>query len=158
MKTQIESGKNVKELANSLKGEGENLFYNLTNLIFKNLKFLPIDEKEKGIRWKRTAEQILEDKYVYQGKACTDICIIAIAILKEKGIETKIVKLCSKKRKVLHNMIKTNGKYYDVTTKVFYDEKGLKMNDWKILAIGRDSWDIGLRSIEDEKKDLKLIK
>lgn len=76
MKTQIEAGKNVKKLANLLTGERDQLFYNLTKLIFQKVKKIPVDEKEKEIRWKRTAEEILEDKYVYKGKACTDLCVI----------------------------------------------------------------------------------
>jgi len=158
MKTQIEPGKKVKELANVLTGKDNELFYNLSKLIFQKIKRIPVDENEKNIRWKRTAEQILQDGYVYQGKACTDLCVVAISILKVKDIKAEIVRVASKKRNALHNMIKINNKYYDVTTSVFYNKKSLEMNDWKILAAGRDAWDIGLKDIEDGKKDLKYLK
>lgn len=34
---------------------------------------------ERAIRWRRTADEILKDGYVYDGKACTDLVVVFIA-------------------------------------------------------------------------------
>src|SRR3989344_3356066 len=146
---QIVIGEKIREAVNSV----DDLF-SLTKFLKKNLKSIPLDEKEKEIRWKRNSEEILKDGYVYNGKSCTDICIVAIAILKAKGIDSELVKVVSKKRNALHNMVFVNNLYFDVWAGVFFDEDGFKLNDWVCVERGLDGWRLGLRSFEDERKDM----
>jgi hypothetical protein len=112
---------------------------------------------EEKIRWKRTGAQVLEDGYVYYGKACTDIVVAFITLAKATGInETRFVKLIDKNRDMVHSVgeFKVQGAWYiydiansnakpilgEITeTKPF---KGYSL--WKK---GRDSWQLGLSSL-----------
>jgi hypothetical protein len=122
-----------------------------------------VDEKsmehEKTIRWKRTANQIFEDGYVYQGKACTDQVVSFIALCRALGLETRFVKL--KKEKMVHSVaeIKLEDGWYvfDVSNKDNLPIKGeiTKNNPygkWQLWQKGRDAWDMGLTDFDSMKK------
>lgn len=118
-------------------------------------------EDEKNIRWRRTGSEVLEEGYVYEGKACTDVVVALITLARAAGIEdTSFVKLVDRKRDKVHSVgeFRINGIWY--TYNVAY--KGAKPTLGKITEAkpfgtytvwkrGRDSWEIGLNSFESEE-------
>ncbi len=55
----------------------------LKDKILDSLEARPYNTETKehadSIQWARTASEILQDKYIYQGKACSDIAIVFLA-------------------------------------------------------------------------------
>lgn len=160
-RSQVKVTKIVKKFSSDIKGEGIKLVKNILHKMHKEIRKIDLDlKKEKKIRWKRTATQILEDGWVVKGKACTDLTTVFIAVAKAKGLRAKFVKLYSTKRQMLHSTVelKINGKnvYLDVTNGKFDDSgKGIIFKEYKAYKKGRDSWDIGLNSFD---KGTKLSK
>jgi Transglutaminase-like superfamily. len=109
---------------------------------------------EARIRWKRTAGQILEDGYVYIGKACTDIVVLFLACCRTIGLGTRFVKV--KNNKTVHSLaeVKLDDSWYiyDVASKDGLPEKGEIVSEklykgWQLWKKGRDAWDLGLVDI-----------
>lgn len=153
-RSQVETTETIKEFASDIKGEGIELVKNILRKIHKEIRKIELEpEKEKEVRWKRTATQILKDGWVVKNKACTDLAILFISIAKAKGLEVKFVKLYSIKRKMLHSVveIEINNKkmYFDVMNGKFDDaNKEIVFEEYKVYKKGRDSWDIGLNSFD----------
>lgn len=108
-------------------------------------------EHEQSIRWKRTASQILEDGYVYQGKSCTDLSVLFIALCKILGLETRFVKL--KKDTKTHSIVEIkldDGWYvFDISNQTNIPQKGevteiAPYKGWMLWKKGRDAWDLNL--------------
>lgn len=160
-KSQVEITETIRKFSSDIKGEDIELAKNILRKIHEKIKKVELEtEKEREMRWKRTATQILEEGWVVKGKACTDLTIVFIAVAKAKGLEAKFVKVYSTKRKMLHSAveIKLDGKsvYLDVTNGKFDDtDKNVIFEEYKIYKKGRDSWDIGLDSFS---KGVKLSK
>ena len=81
----------------------------LRNRLFSHLVFRPYNdvtkEEEKKIRWRRTGAQVLEDGYVYQGKACTDLVVSFTTLAKAGGVkDTKFVKLKNIETGMVHSV------------------------------------------------------
>ncbi|MFH0752308.1 MAG: hypothetical protein V1914_01795 [archaeon] len=161
MKSQIETTEIIQNFAKDIQGEGIELAKAILKKIHQNLKKIEMpEEEEHKIRWKRTATQILQDGWVVQGKACTDLAVLFIALAKAKKLESKFVKLYSIKRKMLHSAVEltsqkiildvTNGKFDDSTKEIFFDE-------YKVYKKGRDSWDIGVTGIESVPEVMRII-
>ena len=113
------------------------------------------EEYEKTIRWKRTASQILDDGFVFSGKACTDLVVLFLALCQALGLETRFVKV--KNEKIVHSLaeIKLDDGWYifDVSTKTNIPLKGKitrenPYKNWRLWKKGRDAWDLGLNSFE----------
>jgi Transglutaminase-like superfamily len=130
--------------------------------IYANLEFRPYNDETKNaeaaIRWKRTAGQVLEDGYVYSGKACTDIVILFLACCRALGLEVRFVKV--KNNKTVHSLaeVKLNDGWYiyNVASKDDQPEKGEMVADnpykgWQLWKKGRDAWDLGLVNIDSIK-------
>ncbi len=116
-------------------------------------------EHEAEIRWKRTASQILHDRYVYQGKACTDRTILFITLCRALGIQTYFVKV--KKEHLVHSVAEVfvDGVWYifDVSNSNINPVQGVitdgvPYDGWVLWKKGCDAWDIGLFGFEDIKK------
>ncbi len=116
-------------------------------------------EHEKAIRWRRTASQILQDGFVYEGKACTDQVVLFLAFCQALELETRFVKI--KKGEMVHSVaeIKLSDGWYvfDVSGKSTAPIKGeitdeTPYKDWQLWRKGRDAWDLGLNSFETIKK------
>lgn len=137
---------------------------NLRKILYNHLNFLNLETEEQkreelNIRWKRTAEEILEQKIVYNGKACTDIVVCYMAFLKYFWIESSFVKL--KKENFIHSVIEIffQEKYYilDISAKnPVYDEAKFEewktWNTWTFWKKWKDSWDLWLKKYWDTIK------
>lgn len=166
MKSQIEPGPQIKQLVSGLKINGPKDLLTLKDVIFCNLiikRYRKEDEKnEESIRWRRTAEQILEDGYVYRGKSCTDTVVVFLALCKELGVEACFVKVRFGKR--IHSLAeaKIKGKWYifDVDWPDAMPEPGRILaskpyRGWHLWKKGRDAWAIGLTDSSSMQKIYK---
>lgn len=132
------------------------------NLLSK-LKFLPYNnttkDAEREIRWKRSGAKVLEDGFVYQGKACTDLVVAFTTLAKAAGIaETRFVKLKNNKTGMVHSVgeFKLGNDWYifDVANGSAVPVQGEIPKDiswggppngpYLLWKKGRDSWDLGL--------------
>lgn len=118
-----------------------------------------------SIQWKRTVSQILQDGYVYQGKACSDLSMILVALCKALGLEAQLVKLVNLPKDNSHSIteIKINGEWYRIDPD-FSDPKPIKgyweadqvlnknwAGGWKVWKRGDDLWSMGLDGIDKEE-------
>lgn len=162
--SQIETSEKIKNLVKEI---GlvltPNDLIKIRDLIYSKLEIRPFNdstkEQEKLIRWKRTADQILNDGYVYNGKFCTDVTVLFIALIKALNLETNFVKV--KKEKMTHSVaeVKLNNDWYifDVSNINSVPEKGsvtknTPYKDWGLWKKGRDAWDLGLSGALDIHK------
>ncbi len=161
MKSQVEVTKEIEDFARDITGEGFELSKNIGRKIHNTIKKIELpDEEEKKMRWTRTATQILKDGWVVKGKGCTDITVLFIAVAKAKGLKATFVKLYSIKRQMLHAAVElpdensildaTTGRREDPSNEILFDE-------YKVYKKGRDTWDIGLSSVEDMPPVMKEI-
>lgn len=142
----------------------------LKNLILNSLEFRPYNEQTKkhadSIQWKRTASEILQDGYVYKGKACSDLVIVFLASCKAAGVSGRLVKLATTDEQKGHSIaeVNLNGVWYrlDIASsdsKPFEGElssESIWNKEYRVWKKGRDVWDLGLNDIESEKK-IKII-
>ncbi|MFA5130887.1 MAG: transglutaminase domain-containing protein [Patescibacteria group bacterium] len=163
MNSQIETTIVIKDLVRDIKSPLTiDSLVRIRDLMYSKIEIRPYDnttkEYEKEIRWKRTASEILEDAYVYSGKACTDLTILFIALCKALGLKTNFVKVMNDKS--VHSVaeIKLNDGWYifDVAMKSI-PVKGSITNkkpygEWILWKKGRDAWDLGLTEFESISK------
>lgn len=162
--SQIETTAEIKSLVSSIKSPitTESLV-EIKNLMYSKLKVRPYDDSTKGhekaIRWKRTADEILRDGYIYQGKACTDVTVLFIALCKALGLDTNFVKV--RKEKMVHSVAEIklyDGWYiFDVSNMQNIPIKGIitknyPYKDWQLWQKGRNAWDLGLTDFESISK------
>jgi hypothetical protein len=117
------------------------------------------DKGKIKIRWRRTGAQILEDGYVYQGKACTDLVVSFTTLARAGEIKnTKFVKLKNVETGMVHSVGEfelNNGWYtFDVANNKAIPIKGEisegvqfggpPNGPYLLWKKGRDSWDLGL--------------
>jgi len=163
MNSQVEITLGVKDLIKDINNPItlDSLIY-IRDLMYSKITIRPYNDstknQEKEIRWKRTAGEILNDGYVYSGKACTDLVVLFIALCKALDLKTNFVKV--KNEHMVHSVaeILVGGNWYifDVANKESIPIEGLitKENpykDWKLWKKGRDAWDLGLASFEDKE-------
>ncbi len=138
----------------------------LKNKILDSLEARPYNEKTKehadSIQWTRTASEILQNKYVYQGKACSDIAIVFLALCRALGIDGRLVKLKSVEDNNTHSIVEVNlnNIWYriDPSNKDSVPFEGELTDEsiwnkkFKVWKKGKDVWDLGLNNIESEAK------
>lgn len=142
----------------------------LKNLIVKKLEFRPYDDLTKeqadSIQWKRTASEIICDGYVYEGKACSDLALVYLALCKVAGLDGFLVKLRKLDNTSSHSIVEINlnGNWFriDPSSPDSIPVEGQLLDDqiwnknwlggWKVWKRGKDLWDLGLNGIEDEIK------
>lgn len=130
----------------------------------------PYDDDTKShadsIQWKRTASEILEDGYVYEGKSCSDLTIVFLALCRAAGIPGKLVKLKNTERNGTHSVAEIQlGEVfysYDIQNNISQPREGELVENseytsdggghYIVFAKGRDVWDLGLDSIQSEQK------
>ena len=92
-KSQVEVSERINDLAKMISGDGEIFLKNARLITLQSLARKPYNNETKAheaeIRWRRTADQILRDEWVYQGKSCTDLTIVYIALCNARGLETR---------------------------------------------------------------------
>ncbi|MCX6745230.1 MAG: transglutaminase domain-containing protein [Candidatus Parcubacteria bacterium] len=169
-KSQIKTDQTIRDFLGNRKIDDRQDLVDLKTYILKSLKFRPYNNKTKkhadSIQWKRTASEILNDKYVYKGKACSDLAIVFLALCKAAGLDGFLVKLRTLDNKDTHSIVevKIGNKWYrlDPSSSDSLPFEGQLKDDqiwnknwkggWKLWKRGKDLWDLGLDSIE---KDLK---
>ncbi|MFA6295305.1 MAG: transglutaminase-like domain-containing protein [Candidatus Paceibacterota bacterium] len=163
-KTQIESSDKIKALvADIVVPITSDTLKTIRDLMYSKLEIRPYDktteEHEKSIRWKRTASEILDNAFVYQGKACTDLAVLFIALCNALGLETRFVKI--KKEKMVHSVVEiklADGWYiFDTSDPRNNPIKGeitetTPYKDWILWKKGRDAWDLELIDFDSMKK------
>ncbi len=141
----------------------------LINHMKSSLVFREYNEKSKthadSIQWKRTATEILNDGYVYKGKACSDLCIVLVALCKALNLESQIVKLVNLGKNSTHSLVEVRiqGLWYRIDP-TFAEPKPFQgrlekdqiwnkewNGGWKLWQRGDDLWSIGLTGIDKEK-------
>ena len=161
MNSQVETTSEIKDLVKDIKNPiTVDSLVRIRDLIYSKITVHPYNDstkdQEKEIRWKRTAGEILDDGYVYSGKACTDLVVLFIALCKALGLKTNFVKL--RKEHMVHSVaeILLDGTWYifDVANNGSVPVGGIitegsLYKDWKLWKKGRDAWDLGLTSFED---------
>ena len=161
MNSQTETTAEIKDLVKDIKRPlTPNSLIILRDLMSAKIAIRPYNDitrnQEKEIRWKRSAGEILNDGYVYSGKACTDLTILFIALCQTLGLKTNFVKV--KKDRLVHSIaeVEVAGKWYifDVANKESGPVAGLitkecPYQDWKLWKKGKDAWDLGLVSFAD---------
>lgn len=164
--SQIEVDQTVISFLGDLKIENPEDLVVLKNLILRKLKFRSYNSKTKkhadGIQWRRTASEIIKDGYVYEGKACSDLAVVFLALCKVNKIEGQLVKLITVDGTDSHSIveIKLNKKWFriDPSSNDSVSFEGRLNNEsiwnkkYKIWRKGRDVWDLGLCDISAESK------
>ena len=133
----------------------------LKNRLLRCLEFRPYNEETKkhadSIQWKRTASEILRDKYVYEGKACSDLTVVFLTLCKAAGVEGRLVKLISLDKMKTHSIAEINlhGLWYrfniskkDIPIEGALTNESIWNKEYKVWQRGRDVWDLGLASIK----------
>jgi len=164
MNSQIEATITVKDLVKDIKSPiTVDSLINIRDLIYSRITIRSYDdsvkEHEKEIRWKRTASEIIKDGYVYDGKACTDLTVLFIALCRALGLETNFVKVINDEK--VHSIaeVRLNDGWYifDIANKGSIPLKGVitkesPYKDWKLWKKGRDAWELGLIDFESISK------
>lgn len=168
-KSQIETDKYILNFLGDRKVETPEDLVVLRDYVLDTLEFKPYNEETKehadGIQWKRTASQIIQDGYVYEGKACSDIVLVFLALCKALEIEGLLVKLISIKRKMTHSIVevKLNDVWYKLDPSFKNSiphpkqmtEDDTFRGEYKLWKKGKDNWDLGLDSFESMSKIFK---
>jgi len=167
-KSQIETDQIIINFLGDVKIKTPEDLILIRNKIHDSLEFRPYNEETQehadSVQWKRTASEILKDKYVYKGRACSDLVIVFLALCKVSGVEGRLVKLhgidiYGKERGHSIVEINLNGAWhtFDVSVKDSVPREGELTEDstyyriYKVWKKGRDLWDLGLKDINDEK-------
>jgi len=118
-----------------------------------------------SIQWKRTASEILEDGYVYEGKSCSDLTIVFLALCLAAGVPGQLVKLKNTQKDGTHSVAEIQlGKVflsYDIQNNISQPREGFLAKNseytsdsggqYIVYAKGRDVWDLGLDSMQAEQ-------
>lgn len=155
--SQINVTLTVKEFASAIQGDGITFLQNAIKKMNEEIiekPYLPEDvEREAAIRWRRTADEIITDRYTYNGKSCTDRVHVLLALCNAKGYETRFVKL--KKEGGTHTVaeVKLPDEWYIVEIYGGWGNGGIlkgamrpdeDINGWKVWRKGRDAKEIAL--------------
>ncbi len=166
LKSQTETDQTVLNFLGDLTIETPDDLVTLKNLIQSSLKFRPYNDQTRkhadSIQWKRTASEIIHDKYVYAGKACSDLAVVFLALCKAAGIKGRLVKLKSTIDKKTHSIVEVllRDTWYRIDpssrdSQPFEGEltdKSIWNKKFKVWKKGRDLWDLGLYDIKSESK------
>ena len=154
----------ISKVSTQIDGEGLDYVNNTVKFVNTQIKIRPYNEDtaedEKSIRWKRTADEILKDNYVYEKKACTDMVIVFIVLCLAKGYECNFVKVKEKEGKRIHSVaeVRFGNEWYvvDVAGRngVIKGQlsEGSEFGEWVYWKKGRDSWDIGMSSYDNKNE------
>jgi transglutaminase-like putative cysteine protease len=160
MADQLELTDRIIATAGEIQGRGVSLLDNIREKVMSKLVFLPYsietEEAEHALRYRRSADQVLSDGYVYTGKACSDIVITYLSLAKAKGLQTRFVKLYN--ARTTHSIAEVRipeGWYmHDVALnkRPVAGEFQDGIDGWKLYRKGRDAWDIGLTDYTTSKR------
>lgn len=165
MRSQLEITDTLQSIAFSVSGEGIPLVIGLRDKVYESLRFRPYNEKTKElehqIRWKRTADQIFKDGYVYEGKACSDIVVAYLGLAKAREFTTQFVEVYNDRNvhSIAEIFVDNKWYIYNVASRQPNPQEGQyrlgePLNGWYLWKKGRDAWDLGLM----ERRDIRKIK
>lgn len=149
----------IQEIADSIKGEGVVLAFNLLEWVHNNIAYKG-RELPKGIEFndifrRRTGSQIIEEGYA--GGGCSDFVLAFTPIARAKGIPTKYVECINKsyfsgdlQRVAGHALAECfiEGKWRAVDPmagSIFITKNYSK---YVVYAKGLDSWDLGIKDLK----------
>lgn len=164
-KSQTEVDQNILNFLGDFKITSPQDLIVLKDKIMNGLETRPYDSETKthadSIQWKRTASEIISDGYVYEGKACSDIAIIFLTLCKALNIDGHLVKLVTTDGSNTHSIVEVNLNntwfQFDPSARDAVPLEGVLDNEtvwnkkYKVWKKGRDVWDLGLESIDDEE-------
>lgn len=153
----------VRRVSGSIPGEGFEYVLNLLSWLQKNLEYKPHDPK---LFRKRTASQILEDGFA---TGCTDYGLAFAALARAKKIPTTYIEALENRwlkegGSTIHGhvfaSIFVNEKWYltDPTRGTISVSDRLSHEKYVVLGKGLDSWDIGIKDIEDLKEKAESLR
>lgn len=170
-KSQIETDQYLSDFLGDIKVETPEDLIKLRAHIQNSFKFREYNKETKehadSIQWRRTASDIIQDGYMYAGKACSDLVVVFLASCKALGVEGQLVKLVALNKNSTHSIVevKLGDTWWRLDPSMEDDSapfEGQLSDDkvwnkdweggWKVWKRGRDLWDLGLHSIEDEDK------
>lgn len=157
--SQASSTKYVIEISKTIAGEGVEYLLNSLAWLHKNIsRQIPEVVAKNDVFRKRTAEQIIKDKY-YSG--CTDYALVFVALARSKGIPTKYVEAIKKSwlKDGDENHIEGHifaecligDKWIQVDPQMATIYALQNYSAFEIYEKGGDSWDLGIKSFEDLK-------
>jgi len=148
----------IETIADGFKSSGLDLIFEILNWLHKNVKPKTDSEYKNEFFRKRTAEQIIDSGYA---TGCTDYALVFTTLVRAKNIPAKYIEAIStqwfEKGDLEHleghvfSEVQINNNWYIIDSqtaviKAWYGKR------FEILEEGLDSWDIGVRNIEDLKK------
>ena len=168
-KSQIKTDQNIIQFLGKLKIKTPYDLVTLRNLIQNSLEFRPYNRKTKkhadSIQWTRTASEIICDKFVYFGKACSDLAVVFLALCKCAGVNGHFVKLVTLDKKQTHSIveIKLGKTWYrldpssrdSIPFQGQLTKKSIWNKTFQVFKKGHDAWALGFDGIEKEKEIYK---
>ncbi len=162
----------IKEIGKKLQKKSQydaHLVLNILEWVRKNIRLERKEEIKKKLFRKRTSDKIIRDGYA---TGCTDLALAFIPIARSCDIPTKYVETVNKKwlKKATKEVsmikkgqikghvvaeCKIGNKWYvvdvDSGTVVIKIENTSFNRNFEVVAEGLDSWDLGVKSLQDLK-------
>lgn len=148
----------IKEISQTLQGENLDYVSNALIWLHKNInKAIPDDIEKNDVFRKRTADQIISDKYF---SGCTDYALVFIVLCRAKGLETKYVEA------IKTSWLEEGGNSIQghIFAECLIGDRWIQIdpqratihplmnyNGFEIYEKGLDSWDLGIDSFNSLK-------
>ncbi len=154
--SQVEADPKIKNLVKNLDTDAIELIFDILRIIHKKLKADYQNPNKLKYFRQRTASEILESGISY---GCTDYALVAIVLLRERGVRVQYVETFRKKW--LESKEKNIEGHVFIEVKIdnqkyIIDAERACLMKWYdryvVYKKGRDSWDIGIKGFEDMKK------
>ncbi|MFH1551932.1 MAG: transglutaminase-like domain-containing protein [bacterium] len=152
---QITITESIKNISDGFQQKNTDLILEILDWIFNNFKNIENNKKEKNKLFrKRTADEIIESR---KTSGCTDYAIVFIALARAKGIPTKYIEAIRKRWLDIGDENCIEGHIFaECLIKnrwyIIDPQEGSIRADYRRYVIfkkGFDSWDIGIRNLED---------
>lgn len=156
--------KKVITIAAGFKLSGFDLIFEILNWLHKNIKLKADSEYKNQFFRKRTAEQVIDSGYA---TGCTDYGLVFITLARAKNIPAKYIEAVSTQWLEKGDMSHLEGHVFSEVqiNRCWYiiDSHAAVIKAWygrrfEVLAEGLDSWDIGVKNLEDLKKRFKQFR
>ena len=155
----------IKKISKSLDAHDLEYILNILNWMHKNIsRKIPDNIEKNTVFRKRTAQQIIKDKY-YSG--CTDYALVFISLARAKKIPTKYIEAIRRKwldeggNSILGHIFAEcliNGKWIKIDPQVGTVSPLLSYNRFEILGVGLDSWDLEIDSFNTLKEKFSVFR
>ncbi len=156
---QTEITKKIKDYIKGITGDKFDFVVNTLVRINKDLKMERKHHNWRDIFRNRSADKILEDGFF---TGCTDVALVFVTLTRAKGIPTKYIEAIDKKyldpdyegpfRGHVFAEVYINDKWHQVNPEMSTLHAVKDYGHYIIFAEALDSWDLGIRSIDDISK------